>query len=111
MRPVVDAAEALRVDVAVHLRRRQRAVAEQLLDGAQVGAALEQVGGEGVAKTVGVGYEAAERRCVEAPPARREEERVLRAACERGTGRVEVARDQRRRLLAERNDPILRTLA
>src|SRR5262245_48186623 len=39
--PVVDAAQAARVDMAVHLRRRERAVAQQLLDRAQVGAALE----------------------------------------------------------------------
>ena len=49
MRPVVDATQALRVDVAVHLRRRQRAVAQQLLNRPQISAAFEQVRGERVA--------------------------------------------------------------
>src|SRR6478735_9634427 len=40
---VVDAAEALGVDVAVHLRRREGAMAEQLLDRAQVGPALQEM--------------------------------------------------------------------
>ena len=43
MRAVVDAAQALRVDVAVDLRRREGGVAEELLDRAQVGSAFEQV--------------------------------------------------------------------
>ena len=43
MRVVVDPAEAAGVDVAVDLRRRERRVAEQLLDRAQVGAALEEM--------------------------------------------------------------------
>ena len=40
-------------DVGVELGRRQRGVAEQLLDRPQVGPALEQVGGGGVAEPVG----------------------------------------------------------
>ena len=43
VRAVVDAAEAPRVDVAVDLRRRERRMAEKLLDRAQVGAALQEV--------------------------------------------------------------------
>ena len=39
-------------DVGVELRRGQRRVAEQFLDDAQVGAALEQVGGRAVAQPV-----------------------------------------------------------
>ena len=82
MRAVVDLAQAARVHVAVHLRRRERAVAEQLLDRAQVGAALEQVRGEGVPQAVRVGKQAAQRARVEPAAARREEERVLGAARE-----------------------------
>ena len=41
-------------DVGVELGRRQIGVAEHLLDAAEVGAALEQVGGERVAQQVGV---------------------------------------------------------
>src|SRR4051812_7732386 len=37
MRAVVHLAQPPGVDVAVHLRRRERAVAEQLLDRAQIG--------------------------------------------------------------------------
>src|SRR5579864_4102599 len=40
---VVDAAQPLGIDVRVHLRRRERAVAEQLLDRPQVCSSLEQV--------------------------------------------------------------------
>jgi len=39
-------------DVRVELRRRQVGVAEHLLDGAQVGASLQQVRGERVAQEV-----------------------------------------------------------
>ena len=77
MGAVVDAAEALRVDVAVDLRRRERAVAEELLDRAQVGAALEQVRRERVPQAVRVREHAAQRRGVEPAAARGEEERVL----------------------------------
>src|SRR4051794_18876834 len=41
--PVVDAPQPAAVHVAVDLRRRERAVPEQLLDRPQVGAALEHV--------------------------------------------------------------------
>ena len=82
MGAVVDLPQSLGVDVAVHLRRRERGVAEQLLDRAQVGAALEQVRRERVAQAVRVGDEPAQRRGVEPAAARREEERVLGAACE-----------------------------
>ena len=46
--------EPLAADVGVHLRRRQVGVAEQLLHDPQVGATVEQMGGEGVAQRVGV---------------------------------------------------------
>ena len=82
-----------RVHVAVDLRRRERAVAEQLLDHAQVGAALEQVRGEGVPEAVRVREQAAERARVEPPAARREEQRVLGAARELGPRVAEVPRE------------------
>jgi hypothetical protein len=41
MAAVVDLAQPPGIDVAVDLRRRQRAVAEELLDRAQICAALE----------------------------------------------------------------------
>ena len=53
MGTVVDLSQAPAVDVAVDLRRRERAVAKQLLDDAQVGAALEQVCGERVTEAMG----------------------------------------------------------
>src|SRR4029450_3323252 len=77
MRAVVDAAQAAGVDVAVDLCRRERAVAEQLLDHAEVGAALEQMGGERVAEPMRVRDQASERARVESAPPRREEKRVL----------------------------------
>ena len=74
---VVHAPEALCVHVAVHLRRPERRVPEQLLDRAQVGAALEQVRRERVPQPVRVRDELAQRRGIEAPAADGEEERVL----------------------------------
>ena len=111
MAAVVDAAEAPRVDVAVDLRRREGAVPEQLLDRAQVGAALEQVGRERVPQAMRVRAEAAQRRGVEPPAAGREEERVAGAAGELRPRPAQVARDPERRLLAERYDAVLRALA
>ena len=97
MGAVVDAAQALAVDVAVDLRRRERRVAEQLLDRAQVGAALEQVRREGVAQAVRVRRDPAQRARVEAPSADGEEERGLGAARELRARVLEVARDPPRR--------------
>src|SRR3954452_22288473 len=48
----VRVAQACRVDASVDLGGRDRGVAEQLLDRAQVGAAFEQVRGEAVAQGV-----------------------------------------------------------
>ena len=59
MRPVVDATEATAVDVRIDLRGRERAVAEQLLDRPQIGAALQQVGCERVPQAVRMRQEAA----------------------------------------------------
>src|SRR5438067_12509371 len=49
---VIDAPELLVRQVGVDLRRRETGVAEQLLDGAQVRAALQHVGGEAVPQRV-----------------------------------------------------------
>src|SRR4029453_17953943 len=66
MRPRVGGLEAAPGHVGVDLRRAEIAVAEQLLDGAQVGAAVQEMRGEAVAKGVRVcrcaGAEAAEDR-------------------------------------------------
>src|SRR6185312_5541611 len=66
MRTVVDAAQMARVDVAVDLRRRERAVAEQFLDRAQVRAAVQEMRGESVPEPVRVGDDAAQGARVEA---------------------------------------------
>jgi hypothetical protein len=79
---VVDLSQSFGVDVAVHLRRRKRGVAEQFLDRAQVGATLKQVGRERVTQAVRMRRDAAQRRRVEALAARREEQRVLGAVRE-----------------------------
>src|SRR5512146_3563834 len=107
MRFVVDAAQMTRVDVAVHLRRRERAVSEQLLDRAEIRTAVEQVRGERVAQPVRVGDDAAQRARVEASAASRQEEGVVRSRGKRGPGVAEVARQPERRLLAERDDSLL----
>ena len=52
MRASVLATQPLRLDPRVHLGGRHAGVPQQLLDRAQVGAALEQMGGEGVAQRV-----------------------------------------------------------
>ncbi len=52
MRLVVDRHHLIDADLGVLLRGREGGVAEEFLDGAQVGAAIEQVGGEGVAQGV-----------------------------------------------------------
>ena len=52
MRGVIDLEKPRGVDLGVHLRGRERGVAQKLLDGAQFAAAREQVRGEGVAQRV-----------------------------------------------------------
>ena len=86
-------------------------MAEQLLDRAQIGAALEQVRCERVAQPVRVRRQAAQRRGVEAPAASREEQCVDRAPRQLGARFAEVAGDPVRCVLAERHDPVLRALA
>jgi hypothetical protein len=84
MGSVIDLAEATGVDVAVSLGRGQRAVAEKLLDHAQVGAPLEKVRREGMPEPVGMGEEATDRARVEPPASRREEQGVFGAPHELG---------------------------
>src|SRR3954471_19641277 len=107
---VADSPKTPAVDVAVQLRRGERAVPEQLLDGAEVGAALEQVRGECVAQPVRMREDAAERRRVEPLAARGDEHRVLRAADELRPGLVQVPGQHERRLLAEWDDALLAAL-
>src|SRR5258706_8854906 len=108
---VVDAPQTLRVDVAVDLRRRERAVAEQLLNRAKIRAAFEQMRCERVAQPVWVRSDAPQRAGVEPPSARREEQRVVRARRERGPRLVEIARHPVRGFFAERDDAFLATFA
>ena len=85
-------------------------MAEELLDRAQVGPPLEQVGRERVPQPVRVADEPADGARVEPPSAGREEEGVLRAPRERGPGVAQVDGAVVRRLLAERDDPVLPAL-
>ena len=109
--PVVHAAEAARVDVAVDLGRRQRRVSEQLLNRPEVGPALEQVGRVGVPEPVRVAQQPAQHRRVEPMSADREEQRVVRASGERRAAVPQVQGDQVCRFLAERDDALLPSLA
>src|SRR2546429_4260789 len=79
MRLVVHAAQAAAVYMAVQLRRRERAVTEEILDRAQVGSAFQQVRCERMAQAVGMRERATQRRRVEAMSARRQEEGVVGA--------------------------------
>src|SRR3954447_20888259 len=53
MGAAIDFKQTIGVNSRVDLRRRERSVPEQLLDGAEIAAAPEQVRGEGMAKRVG----------------------------------------------------------
>src|SRR6266511_4105949 len=97
--------------MAVQLRGREGAVAEEVLDRAQVGAAFEQMGGERMAQTMWMCENAAQGRRVQPLASRREEQRILGTCRELGTRPVQVLRDQMTRLLAERDDPFLAALA
>ncbi len=111
MGSVIDLAESAGVDVAVRLRRRERAVAEELLDHAQVGAALEEMRRERVPQPVGVREEPPDRARVQAPAARREEQGIFGAACELGPRFLQVEANPVRSFLAERDDALLAALA
>src|SRR5438045_9796678 len=86
-------------------------MAEQFLDRAQVLAALEQVRRERMAQPMRVRCKSPQRRRIEPASADGEEERVLGAAGELRATLAQVARDERARLLAERHDAVLRSLA
>src|SRR5262245_29684700 len=86
-------------------------MAEQLLDDAEGGAALEQVRGEGMAETVRVPKEPANGARVEPTSARGEEDGVVRTCGQLGPPGLEVAREVKRGLLAERHDALLASLA
>ena len=79
---------------------------EKLLDDPQVGAPLEQVGGEGVAKAMRVRQQPADGARVEAAAACREEERVLGASGKLLTGLAEVPRRPVGGLLPERDESL-----
>lgn len=66
MKPLVDLAQALRVNVGVDLGRGDVGVSQELLDDLEIGAAEKQVCGEGVAEHVGVNVAQARCRCVPA---------------------------------------------
>ena len=87
MGTVVDPPQAPSVDVAVDLRGGERSVAEQLLDRAEVGAALEQVGGERMAQAMGIRHQAAQRRGVQGLAARGQEHMPRGSACQLWAGR------------------------
>ena len=84
---------------------------EQLLDRAEVSAALQQVRGEGVPQPMWMGDQSAQGRSVEPASTRREEERVLGAAGEVRSCLAHIACDEARRLLAERYDAVLAAFA
>jgi hypothetical protein len=111
MSPVGHTTQAAAVDVAVELRRRKRAVPEELLDRAQIRATLEQMRRERMPQAVRMGKDAAKRRGVQAPTACREEHGVLRTACELGASLVQIPREDMRRLFAQRDDPLFPTFA
>src|SRR5471032_533831 len=100
---VIDLAEALGVDVAVHLGGRQRGVAQELLDRAEVGAAFEQMRRERMPEPMRVGDEPAQRRRVQPSSVGRQEQRVVRATRELWPRVAEIPRDEERGLFAERD--------
>ena len=52
MGPVVDFEQASYIDLGIALGRGQRSMAEQFLDGAQIAAAGQKMGGEGMSQSV-----------------------------------------------------------
>jgi hypothetical protein len=111
VRVVIDLSQSFRVDVAVHLGRRQRGVAEQLLDRAQIGAAFQQVGGERVSQPVWMRHQSPQGRRIESPAAGGEKQRVLGAPSELRPRVAEIARNEAGGFLAEWNDAVLAALA
>ena len=110
--------------VRVELGRGEVGVAEHLLNAAEVGAALEQMGGEGMPEQVRVDPQRLEARFLgeatenqERAGARQraaagvQEELGPRAAVEVGAAHCDVPAERFDRRPAERHDPLLRALA
>jgi len=117
---VVDLAPAAVGDVRVQLGGGEVGMAEHLLDAAQVGAALQKVGREGVAEEMrgdalrlqpGLGREAAEdeegARSGQRATLRVEKELGTVAAVEVGAAAREVAAESLHGLAADGDDPLL----
>jgi hypothetical protein len=124
VRGVVDVLEALGRQVGVHLRRGDVGVPEHLLQGAQVAAAREQVGGERVAQRVrahppvearGAGValdDLVEALAGQARPAVVDEEVALLAQADHPRAPVlQVGADRGDRVAADGHEPLLRALA
>src|SRR3954454_13655935 len=120
----VDLLEAVAREVRVHLRGGDVGVAEHLLDGAEVAAAGEQVGGEAVAQgmrahlageagVAGVALDdlveplAGQRAAAEVD----EEPRLVAVADQLRAAAAQVAVDRGDRLPPQRHQPLLRALA
>jgi hypothetical protein len=117
----VDRPETLDGDVRVDLRRREVRVPEQLLDGAEIGAAVEEVRREAVPQRVrrgaaaDAGLERACRRCGRASASsggRRavQEEGLARARPPRALGIGEVCPDRRDGVTPDRGHPLFPAL-
>jgi len=111
MRPVVDSAKAASVDVAVDLCRRERRVAEELLDDAKIGATFEEVGRERVPQPVRMAQEPTHGARLESPSADGQEHRFGCAADQTGSALPQVASQMVCGLLAERENAVLAALA
>src|SRR5206468_6814116 len=116
----MDGAEVVPIDVGVELRRGEVGVAEHFLHGAQVGPALEQMGGERMAERVRRDALAQSRTAridlddAPGPDARQRRAASIEkkntsalAAIEPGSDFADVRRDPPQRGLAERNDALL----
>src|SRR6187431_892733 len=97
--------------MAVDLRRRERGVAEELLDDTEVRSAFQEMRCEGVAEPMGVAQEPPNGAGVEAATAHGEEDGVIRAGAELRSAELEVARELERGLLSEWDDALLPSLA
>ena len=84
---------------------------EELLDDAEIGAALQEMGRECMAQSVGVPEEPPHGARVQPAAAHGQEDRVVRIRGQGGPPELEVAREVRCGLLAERHDPLLAALA
>src|SRR5215207_8215283 len=107
MTPSVLASEPRRLNLGVDLRRGEAGVTEQLLDRAEIRAALEQVGRERVPQRMRGDpsrdrrlpdpalQPAAHVRWVKPPPALRQKQRILGRTHESGTSPFQVTPERR----------------